>query len=225
MSIQIDASIFKFLNSLKENNTREWFAENKAWFDREDAHMKSFFAQVMDGLKENDDIEEMKAYRIYRDVRFSKDKSPYKIYRSCSYKRATEMLRGAYHVEVAPGASFIACGFWQPNKEDLYRIRKEIETDASELNSIINTVEIQKIFGGFHNGETLKTAPKGFDKEHEAIELLRKKDFLLLKKFTDEEVLSVNFYDDVLYAFRAVRPFLDYMSDVLTTDLNGESIF
>lgn len=224
MSIQIQPSIFNFLNVLKENNTREWFADNKAWFTEEEIQLKDFFTKVMEGLREDDDIEGMKAYRIYRDVRFSKDKSPYKTYRSCSYKRATEALRGGYHVEITPGGSFLACGFWDPNKEDLLRIRKEFEMGADEINNIINTVAIQKTFGGFHNGEALKTAPKGFDKEHKDIELIRKKDFILLRKFTDEEVLDPNFYNEVIKSFKVARPYLNYMSDVLTTNLNGESL-
>ncbi|NIJ45093.1 uncharacterized protein (TIGR02453 family) [Wenyingzhuangia heitensis] len=223
MSIAIQPSIFQFLNALKENNNREWFADNKAWFVGEEEKLKTFFTNVMEGLKEEDDIEDMKAYRIYRDVRFSKDKSPYKVYRSCSYKRATEALRGGYHVEITPGGSFLACGFWQPNKEDLLRIRKEFELDASEINEIINSVAVQKTFGGFYKGEALKTAPKGFDKEHKSIALIRKKDFMLLRKFTDAEVLSEDFYGQILQSFKIAKPFLDYMSDVLTTNLNGES--
>ncbi|MGY6647277.1 DUF2461 domain-containing protein [Wenyingzhuangia sp. IMCC45574] len=224
MSTQITPSIFKFLNALKENNNREWFADNKAWFTEEDEKMKAFFTQVMEGLKEEDDIEDMKAYRIYRDVRFSKDKSPYKLYRSCSYKRATEALRGGYHVEVSPGASFIAVGFWMPNKEDILRIRKEFEIDASDIRDILADPTIKKYFGGFYKGEELKTAPKGFDKNHPDIDLLRKKSFLFQRNLTDEEVLSENFYDDIIKSFKATRPFLDYMSSVLTTNLNGESL-
>lgn len=224
MSIHIQPSIFKFLNTLKENNTREWFAENKAWFTEEEIQLKVFFTKVMEGLRTDDDIEGMKAYRIYRDVRFSKDKSPYKLYRSCTFKRATEALRGGYHVEITPGGSFIACGFWQPNKEDLLRIRKEFEIDASEINEIISSVAIQKTFAGFYEGQSLKTAPKGFDKGHENIELIRKKDFILLRKFTDEEVLHPDFYDEVIKSFKIARPYLDYMSSVLTTNLNGESL-
>ncbi|MGY5351332.1 DUF2461 domain-containing protein [Wenyingzhuangia sp. IMCC45533] len=224
MSVKIAPSIFEFLNQLKENNNREWFAEHKPRFVTEEEQLKLFFTQVMEGVKEEDDIEAMKAYRIYRDVRFSKDKSPYKIYRSCSYKRATEALRGGYHVEITPKGSFIACGFWQPNKEDLLRIRKEFEIDASEIREILNHPDIKDTFGGFHAGESLKTAPKGFDKEHEAIELIRKKDFMLLRKFSDQEVLSNNFYNEIIKSFKAARPFLDYMSSVLTTNLNGESI-
>lgn len=224
MSTKVTPSVFKFLNTLKENNNREWFADNKTWFQEEEAKLKQFFTQVMEGLKEEDDIEGMKAYRIYRDVRFSKDKSPYKIYRSCSYKRATEALRGGYHVEITPGGSFMAIGFWMPNKEDILRIRKEFEIDASEIREILCDSKIQELFGGFHKGEELKTAPKGFDKTHPNIDLIRKKDFLFLKSFTDQEVLSDNFYDEVLKGFKATRPFLDYMSSVLTTNLNGESL-
>ncbi|MEN8764279.1 MAG: DUF2461 domain-containing protein [Wenyingzhuangia sp.] len=224
MSIQLQSSIFNFLNALKENNNRDWFAENKSWFVEEESKLKSFFTNVMDGLNEQDVIESMKAYRIYRDIRFSKDKTPYKIYRSCSFKRSTDALRGGYHLEITPKGSFLACGFWQPNKEDLFRIRKEFEADTEEINEIISSSAIQKYFGGFYKGEALKTAPKGFDKEHQAIEFIRKKDFLLLRKFTNDQVLSSSFFSEVMESFNAARPFLDYMSDVLTTDVNGESI-
>lgn len=224
MSIIVESSVFQYLTQLKNNNTREWFAENKIWFEKEDAKLKTFFTSVLEGLREDDDIEKLKAYRIYRDIRFSKDKTPYKVYRSCSYLRATEALRGSYHVEISPGASFIAVGFWQPNKEDLLRIRKEFESDASEINEIINNSDVQKYFGGFHHWNSLKTAPKGFDKTHPNIELIRKKDFMLLKKLSDKEVLSPSFYKTVMDSFKASRFFLDYMSDVLTTNINGESI-
>jgi len=224
MSIKVAPSVLTYLNQLKNNNTREWFAENKTWFEEEEATIKTFFTSVLDGLRKEDNIEKMKAYRIYRDIRFSKDKTPYKTYRSCSYLRATEALRGSYHVEISPGASFIAVGFWQPNKEDLLRIRREFELDSSEIDKIISHPDFQTYFGGFHHGNSLKTAPKGFDKAHTNIKLIRKKDFMLLKKFGDKEVLSPNFYNIVMSSFKASRPFLDYMSDVLTTNTNGESI-
>lgn len=224
MSKQVSDSIFNFLNTLKNNNNREWFAENKSWFEEEEAKLKVFFTEVMNDLNTIDVIEAMKAYRIYRDVRFSKDKSPYKIYRSCSYKRATEALRGGYHVEITPGASFMAIGFWMPNKEDLLRIRKEFEVDALEIRDIVNHTDIQQLFGGLHKGAALKTAPKGFDKAHPDIDLIRKKDFLLMRKFTDKEVVSADFYNQIIDGFKASRPFLDYMSSVLTTNLNGESV-
>jgi len=225
MSITVNPSILKFLSDLKINNTREWFAKNKAYYQKEEEKIKEFFTNINEGLSAIDNIGGMKAYRIYRDIRFSKDKTPYKTYRSCSYKRATEALRGGYHLEITPGGSFLAAGFWQPNKEDLFRIRKEFEMDSSYIKNILLEKEFTTIFGGFHNRNSLKVAPIGFDKNHPNIDLIKKKDFVVLRKFTDKQVLAKDFHIKILNSFITVRPFFDYMSDVLTTNLNGESIF
>ncbi|MBT3622144.1 MAG: DUF2461 domain-containing protein [Flavobacteriales bacterium] len=224
MSTIVNPSIFKFLNDLKKNNTREWFADNKDYYLKEEEKIKEFFTTINDELSKIDNIGGMKAYRIYRDIRFSKDKTPYKTYRSCSYKRATEALRGGYHLEITPGGSFLAAGFWQPNKEDLFRIRKEFEMDSTIIRRILNTSDLKNKFNGFHAWKTLKVAPSGFDKNHPNIGLIRKKDFIVLRKFTDKEVLSKDFHSTIIDSFKAVRPFFNYMSDVLTTNLNGESI-
>ena len=224
MTAIVKPSIFKFLNDLKQNNTREWFAKNKEYYQKEEKQIKDFFTTINQGLSAIDNIESMKVYRIYRDIRFSKDKTPYKIYRSCGYKRATKALRGGYHLELTAGGSFLAAGFWQPNKEDLFRIRKEFEMDNSIIEDILNTTNIKNTFGSFYTRKSLKVAPTGFDKNHPNIELIRKKDFIFLRRFTNKEVLSKNFYTTVINSFIAVRPFFNYMSDVLTTNLNGESI-
>ena len=224
MSAIVNSSIFKFLNELKENNTREWFADNKDYYLKEEEQIKEFFTAINEALSTIDNIGGMKAYRIYRDIRFSKDKTPYKTYRSCSYKRATEALRGSYHLEITPGGSFWAAGFWQPNKEDLFRIRKEFELDRSDIEKIFSDKKFTKLFKGFQTRNSLKVAPTGFDKNHPNIDLIRKKDFIVLRKFSDKEVLSKDFHTTVINSFKAVRPFFNYMSDVLTTNLNGESI-
>jgi len=224
MSATVNPTIFKFLTDLEENNTREWFADNKDYYLKEEERIKEFFTAINEKLSVIDNISGMKAYRIYRDIRFSKNKTPYKTYRSCSYKRATDALRGGYHLEITPGGSFLAAGFWQPNKEDLFRIRKEFEIDSSYINKIISEKEFSKIFNGFHTRNSLKVAPSGFDKNHPNIELIKKKDFIVLRKFTDREVLSKDFHKTIINSFIAVRPFFNYMSDVLTTNLNGESI-
>ena len=224
MLATVNPTIFKFLTDLEENNTREWFADNKDYYLKEEEKIKEFFTAINDKLSVIDNISGMKAYRIYRDIRFSKDKTPYKTYRSCSYKRATDALRGGYHLEITAGGSFLAAGFWQPNKEDLFRIRKEFEMDSSYINKIISEKEFSKIFNGFHTRNSLKVAPSGFDKNHPNIELIKKKDFIVLRKFTDREVLSKDFHKTIINSFIAARPFFNYMSDVLTTNLNGESI-
>ena len=132
-------------------------------------------------------------------------------------------MRGGYYLHISPGDSFIATGFWQPNKDDLFRIRKEFEIDDTEIRAIIKSKKFKDVWGEFV-GEEVKTAPKGFNKEHPAIDIIKKKQFILVKKFSDKEVTSAEFLNDVNVAFKAIRPYFDYMSDVLTTDLNGVSL-
>ena len=217
-------SIFQFLTQLKENNNREWFAENKKAFQAEEKLAKTFFAAVYADLEKIDSLDKMQVFRIYRDVRFSKDKSPYKNHFSVGFNRAKPMLRGGMYLHIENNASFVGGGFWEPNAVDLFRMRKEIEMDASELRAIIAEESFQKYFKTLE-GEELKTAPKGFDKTHPDIDLIRKKQFLLTRSFTNKEVLSANFQSEVIATFKAMRPFFDYMSDVLSTDLNGESLY
>ncbi len=219
----LQSSIFHFLHQLKENNNREWFASNKKAFQVEEQLAKAFFMAVYADLEKIDNLDKMQVFRIYRDVRFSKDKSPYKNHFSVGFNRSKPLLRGGMYLHIEDNASFVGGGFWEPNAADLFRIRKEIEVDASELRAIISEENFQKYFKTLQ-GEELKTAPKGFDKTHPAIDLLRKKQFLLTRRFSNDEVLSANFKDEVIASFKAMRPFFDYMSDVLNTDLNGASL-
>ncbi|GGW25616.1 DUF2461 domain-containing protein [Arenibacter certesii] len=218
----ITKEVFQFLNSLKDNNTREWFSDHKLAFKTQETTVKNFFTQLKNKLKLHDDIERLKMFRIYRDVRFSKDKTPYKVHFAASFSRAGVHLRGGYYVQLKPGESFIAGGFWEPNKEDLLRIRKEFEMDASEIRSIINNKEFKEVWGEMQ-GDELKIAPMGFDKDHENIDLIKRKQFIFIRKMTDEEVLSHGFIDNINNSFQKIRPYFDYMSEVLSTNLNGES--
>jgi uncharacterized protein (TIGR02453 family) len=219
----VSKSSLEFLNKLKKNNNRDWFEAHKEEFKGEEKKLKDFYNTVLEDLNTGDTIDKMKIFRIYRDVRFAKDKTPYKTYRSVSFSRATEKLRGGYFLRLEPGKSMMAGGFFQPNPADLKRIRKEFETDAFEIREIIADQNFQKMFGKLE-GEEVKTAPRGFDVEHPDIDLIRKKSFLVSRNFSDEAVLAPDFKDVVKESFLALRPFFDYMSDVLTTDLNGMSI-
>lgn len=219
----ISKSTLDFLKELNQNNNREWFAENKSTFEAEQKKVKGFFNFVMEQLKVSDLIENMKIFRIYRDVRFSTDKTPFKSHFGGRFTRATNKLRGGYYLHIGSGESFLAGGFWEPNKEDLARIRKEFETDATEIREIVNTPDFKKHFGKLQ-GEAVKSAPRGFDKNHPNIDLIRLKQFIVTRTFTDDEVLAPNFLKEVTASFVAMRPYLDYMSDVLTTDLNGISL-
>jgi uncharacterized protein (TIGR02453 family) len=217
-------STFEFLELLSKNNNREWFTENKKPFEIENNLAKAFFTEVYTDLDKIDSLEKMQVFRIYRDVRFSKDKLPYKNHFSVGFSRTKPMLRGGMYLHIENEASFVGGGFWAPNNEDLLRIRKEIELDASDLREIIADTTFKKMFGTLE-GEELKTAPKNFDKTHPDIDLIRKKQYLLTRKFTNKEVMSPNFKEEVIATFAAMRPFFNYMSDVLTTDLNGESLY
>jgi uncharacterized protein (TIGR02453 family) len=220
----IQNKTINFLTDLKKNNNREWFTENKILFEHEQRQIKTFFTGIKNELDKIDSIDKMQIFRIYRDVRFSKDKTPYKTHFSVGYSRTKPLLRGGYYLHIEDEASFIGGGFWEPNKDDLNRIRKELEIDASELREIISQKDFQKMFGNLE-GDELKSAPRDFDKNHPNIDLIRKKQFLVTRKFNNSEVLSPDFANEVIETFKAMRPFFDYMSDVLSTDLNGVSLY
>ena len=221
--MQFEKETLQYLKNLQENNNRDWFSDQKETYLSAQQNAKNVFAAIHQDLQKHDEIEKSKMMRIYRDVRFSKDKTPYKAHFANSYARLGATLRGGYFLRIRPGASFLAGGFWEPSKEDLFRIRKEIELDASEIKGVLEDKNYKKYFGGkFESFSELKTAPRGFDKEHPEVELLRKKGFIASRSFTDAEVLSPNFAEEVNISFKALRPFFNLFSDILTTNLNGE---
>ena len=219
----LSKKVIDFLSQLKENNNREWFTANKAAYKEAHGEAKDFYEAVMAALNKHDRIEKLKHFRIYRDVRFSKDKTPYQPHFACSFTRAGADRRGGYYIRVRPGESAIATGFWNPEPKDLLRIRKEWEHNAGALREIIEKPGFKKSWGELQ-GEGVKTAPKGFNKDHPDIDLIRRKQFIFVRNFTDSEVVSENFFNEVDASFRAIRPFFDLMTEVLTTNLNGETL-
>jgi uncharacterized protein (TIGR02453 family) len=179
--------------------------------------------EVEGDLQGHDKIEKAKLFRIYRDVRFSKNKTPYKTHFGMAFHREKPALRGGYYIHLEPENSFLGVGFWGPTPEDLFRIRKELEVDADELRGIIADPTFQKYWGGLQ-GDEVKTAPKGFDKTHANIDLIKKKQYTFHKKLTNQQLISKDFSTLVHEHFINVRPYFDYMSSLLTTDLNGESL-
>ena len=223
MSYQLSKT-FDFLNQLINNNNRDWFSTHKNRYEEAQNNMIGFADHVLVEMQKQDHLEttsgKKSLQRIYRDIRFSKDKTPYKKHFGGSFKRATHLLRGGYYYHIQPNNSFIAGGFWGPNKEDLLHIRKHIASDEQALRDVLNGTSFKDNFGELQ-GEQLKTAPKGFDKEHTAIDLLRYKQFIVRHSFTDKEVLAPDFHHKIAEGFQLMRPFFDYMSEVLTLDLNG----
>ena len=220
----ISKNVFNFLEALKIHNNREWFKSNISTFRTVESEVKNFHSHLYDQLNQSDSIDNFKVFRIYRDVRFSKNKTPYKTYFSGSFHRTKPELRGGYYLHLAPNnESFIATGFWNPDKEDLMRLRKEFEIDADEFRAIIAEPRFKANWGPLMGNE-LKSSPRGFAKQHPNIDLIRKKQFIFKKSYTDKEVLSDQFLQEVIYSFMVIRPYFDYMSSILTTNLNGEPI-
>ena len=220
----LGSKTFTFLKKLKNNNNREWFAENKPKFKELELQIKAFGEELKDRLNEFDNVDRFKLFRIYRDIRFSKDKTPFKTHFGLYWNRLKPSLRGGYYLHISPNNNFLACGFWDPNPKDLYRIRKEFLHDANEFRKILKSKEIYSIWGNLE-GTELKTAPRNFDKNHPDIDLIRKKQFVFKINYSDKEVLEKRFIDKIELSLKAIRPFLNYMTDVLTTDENGESLY
>jgi len=223
----ISNTTLKFLKELSIENNREWFNANKERYLSAHANMSAFVDVLIREMNKHDVLEnesgKKSLYRIYNDVRFSKDKTPYNARFAFSLKRATKQRRGGYYVNIKPGNSFLACGFFAPNSEDLKRIREDIDVNYEDWNKIIRSKIVSGNFSGL-TGEKVKTAPKGYSIDHPAIELLRHKRFIFRHDFKDKEVVSPDFVKQVNQLLKSIRPYFDYMSEVLTTNANGESL-
>lgn len=219
LSITLD-----FLSKIDQNNNREWFAAHKDEYQNAHNEMIGLADGILAEMQKHDQIETVSGkkslFRIYRDVRFSKNKLPYKNNLSGGFRRATKYLRGGYYFQIQPGNTFVEGGFWGPNPQDLLHIRKQIMADPDPLRAVLEDKTFKDTFGTLQ-GEKVKTSPKGFSIDDPAIDLLRHKQFIVTHHFSDREVLSKDFHLKIAHAFATMRPFFDYMSEILTTDLNG----
>ena len=221
--MNIEPGTIRFLKDLEKHNNREWFTGHKDQYDAALANVNQFRDAVLQQLNKTDVIEDGRVFRIYRDVRFSKDKAPYKNNFGIHFTRAGKERRGGYYLHIQPGESFAGGGFWSPEPQDLKRIRDEFAFDDKPIRKLIANKTFTKYFGTL-NGDELKTAPSGYDRDHPAIDLIRKKQYIIGRKFNNKEVIDPLFLKEVILSFQAMRPFFDYMSEVLSTNLNGEKI-
>jgi len=227
MATIIKEESVSFLKTLSKNNNRDWFNEHKDKYVKAHENIIDFADALLLEMNKHDKIEtesgKKSLFRIYRDVRFSKDKTPYSDHWSGGFKRATKKLRGGYYFHIAPGKSFLAGGFWGPEPDDLKRIRQDIDLNYKEWKKLLGNKTLVSTFESII-GEQVASAPRGYSKDHPAIDLLKFKQFILKHEFTDKEVCSPDFVKKVNDIYKKMRPFLDYASEVLTTDGNGVSI-
>lgn len=220
-------STFDFLKQLSKNNNRDWFNAHKNQYLKSKENIELFVDDLITKMNVHDQIEtpsgKKSLYRIYNDVRFSENKTPYNP-RFAGYMRRTKpMNRGGYYFWIKPGGTRLGCGFTHPNPDDLKRIRQDISINYEDWNLLLKSKGIRSTFVAML-GEQVKTAPRGYEKTHPAIDLLRYKQYWFEHTLADKEVMAKDFVLKVNKTFKAIRPFFDYMSEVLTTDLNGESI-
>jgi uncharacterized protein (TIGR02453 family) len=207
----------KFLKQLSKNNHKEWFDENRKTYEAAKAEFEAIVKTVIDKTTVIDPLlaglEAKKClFRINKDVRFSKDKSPYKLNMGASINPGGKksMIPG-YYVHIEPGKSFLAGGTWQPMPEVLAAIRQEIDYNGKELRKILNAKEFKTYFGGLSEEDKLKTAPKGYAKDHEDLDLLQNRSFIAVHELTDAQVLDKNFPTYVSKVFKAMLPLNSFL--------------
>jgi uncharacterized protein (TIGR02453 family) len=181
-------STFDFLRKLSANNNRDWFAAHKDQYESAKKNAEDFVDGLIHKMNTHDQIETPSAkkslYRIYNDVRFSKDKSPYSPRFAGYLKRQKPALRGGYYFWIRPGNSRIGCGFTYPNADDLKRIRQDIDLNHDDWIKLLKSKSLITNFGAMQ-GEQVRTAPRGFQIDHPAIDLLRFKQFWFERSFTE----------------------------------------
>lgn len=211
-----------FLKILSENNNREWFAENKYLYEEAKADLFPFIAKLIKELAAIDpqfsaDTEPKKALmRIYRDVRFSKNKDPYKKNYGIAFDvKGYGPNTAAYYLHLQPGNSFFGVGFWQPESSVLKMIREEIDYNTSEFLDVINAKEFKNTYR-LSQEDKLKKAPKGYEVTHPEIELLKLKSFIAIYSIADEEFFKPTIVDKLITAFKTIQPFVLFLRKATT---------
>jgi len=226
LSMPID-NILQFLNELKINNNREWFAENKKWYDQVKAEFEQICKElILEISKFDEEIKHVEVkdciFRIYRDTRFSHDKTPYKthfgIYIASAGGRKSP--RGGYYFHLDPAGCFAGVGVWSPEPAMLKALRQSVFDNIDELNEIRNNPEFSQYFGKFFKDDKLKTVPQGFPKDFPEAELLKLKHYLVDFSFNEAQLKSENFIQFVADVFRCGYPlnrFLNYTVDEINS--------
>ncbi|GAB3203250.1 uncharacterized protein (TIGR02453 family) [Pontibacter aydingkolensis] len=221
MAATIDKTTLDFLADLTRNNNREWFNENKKRYETARKNYIQFLDEMLEEMAAFEPVAlEQKGkdlvFRIYRDVRFSNDKRPYKDHFGAYVAEGgrKSIYPGYYLHLAANNNSFVAGGLWMPPSDYLKAVRQEIDYSLDEFKSIVEAPDFKKRFGSI-SGEQLKTTPKGYDKENPAIEYLRFKSWNAVMPINDKTVLSAGFMNVVLDAMKALKPFYDFLMEPL----------
>jgi uncharacterized protein (TIGR02453 family) len=212
--------VLEFLGGLQKNNNKTWFEAHRSSYENAKGKFEAFIDGLILGFGSVEDLGGVTAkdcvMRIYRDIRFSKDKSPYKQNMSASIgPGGKKSMRLTYYLHLEPpDASMIAGGLHDPDSSQITKFRDAIDRDARPFKKIVNKESFRQLFKAVE-GEKLKTVPRGYVRDHPDIELLRMKEVVAIQRLTDSQVLSPKFSAYVIDAFTAMKPFLDYLNSVI----------
>lgn len=213
-------NILTFLKALKQNNNRDWFNKNKSQYETARKQFEGFVDILIMKIKEFDDTIDVNAakectFRIYRDVRFSKNKEPYKPnFGAYIAKGGRKSEYAGYYIHAEPCASFAGGGIYCPQPKVLKAVREDIYNDSSVIKKIINKPNFKTVFPEMY-GEKLKTAPRGFPKDFPDIQLLNFKSYTVIKELPDKDLTAGSFLDNLLSIFKTQKPFNDYLNTVI----------
>jgi uncharacterized protein (TIGR02453 family) len=215
--------ILKFLKDISKHNDREWFEKNKSRYLEAKQGFEDFVGNVLDELVKFDDglsgLNPKKLpFRIYRDVRFSKDKRPYKTNMGAGFSPNGKLVQEpGYYLHLQPGnKSFVAGGIYQPDTENLNKIRQEIDYNSDKLKKIMSERKFRKLFDDFDDFDKLKTMPRGYAKDHPHIEWLKQKSFIVSHPFTDRQVLDKKFVSLVSSTCKTIKPLNDFIRESIS---------
>lgn len=216
----------QFLDDLKANNNRDWFLENKKRYEAVKKDYQQLVGDFLDAMKPLDPSLEMLevkncTFRINRDIRFSKDKTPYKSHLGVWLSSGAKgMNRSGYYLHLEKGASFIAGGLYCPEAQDLKKMRKEIAYFHDDLEAILSEKNFKREFKDFDRNEkdTLKNPPRGYEKEHPAIEFLKLKSFECSQRIDYSEVTKKDFVATMSKKLIALKPLNDFINRALTSE-------
>lgn len=212
----LSQSTLQFLRELAENNNRDWFTENRKRYETSKKDLEKLVEAVLKGVNEFESLPNTEVkdciFRINRDVRFSKDKSPYKQWFSAAIgPGGRHSGRTDFYLHIQPGESFLGAGMWAPTPKHLAKFRQEIDFNPQELKSIIEAPAFRDYFPEIW-GESLQRMPKGYPENHPDIALLKRKQLFFMHKYSDADVTSPGFAAEIVKGCRLIKPYCDYLN-------------
>lgn len=216
----------QFLADLKENNNRDWFLAQKKRYDAYKADYHQLIEKLLEAMKPLDEslaMLEVKhcTFRINRDIRFSKDKSPYKTHVGIWLKSGSLNNEApGYYIQIDPEKSFVGGGLYCPEPHQLQKIRREINFFYDDLQEIVNNPKFTQTFGSLTRDEnsTLKNPPRGFEKDHPGIELLKLKSFTAIEYFDTKTATQKDFVSQMSQKLILLKPLNDYLNRALSSE-------